>query len=312
MRNLSIMKTSIKIRELISSIHEQHIVQGNLDGCVRTALPIDQADKDSISYCRFKDERAQKIIGASKAKVIICSDELELSEIDYKEKTIVRVSNPRLTYCRILSRYFLNKSQYGIHPTAVIDKRANISDRVYIGPLCNIGNCEIGNDTVIESHVYIHSSVKIGERVTVQPGAIIGVESIAYERNEENELVHFPQLGIVTIEDDVLIGTNDIIARGPLPRSATIIGKGTKLGSSVIVGHGVKIGKHCMLVGHSTILGSVNIGSYTYISSHVCVKQGVNVGSRVVIGMSSTVLSDVPDNVVVVGTPAKQLRENVL
>ena len=306
------MKTLIKIKDLVSSIREQHIVRGNLDGYVRSALPVDQADEDSISFCRFKDERAQEIIRASKAKVIICSNELDLLEIAYKKKTLIQVSNPRLTYCRLLTTYFLNKPQYGIHPTAVIDTKANIGDRVYIGPLCNIGNCEIGNDTVIESHVYIHSSVKIGERVTVQPGAIIGVESIAYERNEEKELVHFPQLGSVTIEDDVLIGTNDIIARGPLPRSATIIGKGTKLGSLVVVGHGVKIGKHCMLVGHSTILGSVKIGDYTHISSHVCIKQGVNVGSRVLIGMGSTVLSDVPNNFVVVGTPAKQLRENFL
>ena len=67
-----------------------------------------------------------------------------------------------------------------------------------------------------------------------------------------------------------------------------------------------------MLVGHSTILGSVKIGDYTHISSHVCIKQGVNVGSRVLIGMGSTVLSDVPNNFVVVGTPAKQLRENFL
>ena len=78
----------------------------------------------------------------------------------------------------------------------------------------------------------------------------------------------------------------------------------------VIVGHGVKIGKHCIVVGHSTLMGSVKIGDYTYISSHVCIKQGVNVGSRVIVGMGSTVLSDVPDNFVVVGTPSKKLREN--
>ena len=46
------------------------------------------------------------------------------------------------------------------------------------------------------------------------PGAIVGVESIAYERNEQGELENFPQLGNVVIEDDAKIGTNDIIAKG--------------------------------------------------------------------------------------------------
>jgi len=306
------MKTSILLRDLVGSICEQYIIQGNIRGYVRSALPIDQADEDSVSYCRFKDERAQKIIRASKAKVIICSNELELSEIDYRGKTIIKVTNPRLTFIRLLARYFPNKPRHGIHPSAVVDEKAKIGDRVYVGPLCNIENCEIGNDTIIESHVYIHSQVKIGERVTIQPGVIIGAESIAYERNEYKELEHFPQLGAVLIEDDVTIGSNSVIGRGPLPRSATVIGKGTKISSLVIVGHGAIIGKHCIIVGHSTILGSVKVGDYTQISSHVCIKQGVNVGSGVLIGMSSTVLSDVSNNVVVVGTPAKILRDNFL
>jgi UDP-3-O-[3-hydroxymyristoyl] glucosamine N-acyltransferase len=303
-----VMRLSIRVKQLVDSISEQHIVRGNLHGYVRSALPIDRADEDSISFCRFKGERAQEIIRASRAKVIVCSRELELSETGYEKKTLVQVSNPRLTYSRLLTRYFMSRHQYGIHPTAVVNKKAKIGDRVFIGPLCDIGNCEIGNDTIIESHVYIHSLVKIGERVKIQPGVIIGVESTSYERNEENELEQFPQLGGVVIEDDVRIGANSIIARGPLPQSDTIIGKGTKLGINVIVGHGVKIGKHSILIGHCTISGSAKIGDYTHISSHVCVKNGINVGSRVLVGISSTVLSDVPDDWVVVGTPARQLR----
>jgi len=306
------MKTSILLRDLVGSICGQYIIQGDIRGYIRSALPIDQADEDSVSYCRFKDERAQQIIRASKARVIICSNELELSEIDYGGKTIIQVTNPRLTFIRLLARYFPSKPQYGIHPSAVVDEKAKIGDRVYIGPLCNIEKCEIGNDSIIESHAYIHSQVKIGERVTIQPGVIIGAESIAYERNEDKELERFPQLGAVLIEDDVRIGANSVIGRGPLPRSATVIGKGTKISSLVIVGHGVKIGKHCIIIGHTTLMGSVKIGDYTHISSHVCVKQGVTVGSSVLVGMGSAVLSDVPDNYVVVGTPAKRLRENFL
>ena len=59
------------------------------------------------------------MIRSSRAKVVVCSDELEFYEADSQDKILIQVSNPRLTYIRLLRRYFTPDSEYGIHPSAM-------------------------------------------------------------------------------------------------------------------------------------------------------------------------------------------------
>ena len=307
------MKREVQVKEIIESLSEQYRVLGSINRCVRSAYPIDQADDDSLCYCRSKGEQALEMIRSSKAAVIVCLDSIELSDVDYQDKTLIQVANPRLTFSRLLARYFLpDGAKTGIHPTAIVDEKARIGEKVYIGPYSYIGDCEIGEGVIIDSHVHIHDGTRIGKNVLIHPGVVIGTVTVAFERNDKEELEWFPQLGGVIIEDDVEIGANTVIARGPLERSDTIIGKGTKLDTLIHVGHGVRIGKNCIVVCLTSIFGRVKIGDCTMLSSMVCIREGVTVGSRVLVGMGSMVLEDVPDNLVVVGTPAKPIRKNIL
>ncbi len=306
------MKRKVQVKALIESLSEQHRVLGSINRYVRSAYSIDQADDDSICFCRSKGERALEMIRSSKAAVIVCSDGFEIPEEDYQDKTLIQVTNPRLTYSRLLTRYFLHRPKPGIHPTAIIDEKARIGKKVHIGPYSYIGNCEIGEGVIIDSHVHIHDGTRIGKNVIIHPGVVIGTVTVAFERNDKGELEWFPQLGGVVIEDDVEIGANTHIARGPLQRSDTVIGKGTKVDVLVHIGHGVRIGRHCVVVCITSIFGRVKIGDFTFISSQVCIREGVNVGNRVLVGMGSIVTKDIPDNLVVIGSPAKPIRENVL
>jgi UDP-3-O-[3-hydroxymyristoyl] glucosamine N-acyltransferase len=306
------MKRKLPVKVLIESLNEQYCVLGSINRSVRSVYPIDQADDDSLCFYRRSDERALEMIRSSKAAVIVCSDNLKFSEGDYQDKTIIQVANPRLTYSRLLNKYFHHRPKPKIHPSDVIDEKARIGKEVYIGPCSYIGDCEIGEGTIIEGCVYINDGTKIGKHVIIHPNVIIGTAAISFERNENGRLEWFPQIGGVIIEDDVEIGANSHIARGPLPRSETIIGEGTKLDVLVEVGHGVRIGKHCIIVGHTSICGRVTIGDYTMISSMVGIREGITIGNRVMVGMGSTVLEDIPDNLVVFGTPAKPIRKNVL
>ncbi|MBI2859566.1 MAG: hypothetical protein HYX90_10850 [Chloroflexi bacterium] len=306
------MARKVSVKALVDSMREEYRILGDPERCVGSVYPIDQADADSLCFYRTRGKRALEMVRSSKAAVIVCSDRLDFSEADYREKTLIQVSNPRNTYGKLLSRYFLHRPRPGIHPTAVINEKARIGDRVYIGPQCYIGDCEIGEGAIIEGHVYVNDGTRIGKRVIIHPGVVIGTEAIAFERDEEEELVWFPQLGGVLIEDDVEIGANTHVARGPLPRDETIIGKGTKLDVLIEVGHGVRIGRHCNLVGLTVICGHVTIGDYTMISSMVCIRQNVAIGSRVLVGMGSTVTKDIPDNVIASGSPAKPICENAI
>ena len=71
-------RMEVPIKELINSMHEQCHVLGSVDGYVRSARPIDQADDDSLCFCKEKSERALGMITSSKARVIVCSDSLKL------------------------------------------------------------------------------------------------------------------------------------------------------------------------------------------------------------------------------------------
>lgn len=281
----------ITARKIVSSMSERHEVRGSLDRCVTNARPISQADENSLSFCNLNDGHALDMIRNSRAKLIICSNEISTKKDDCVDKTLIKVSNPRLTFSRLLTLYFSSGHRSGVHPTAFVEQGASIGNNVYIGPYCYVGICEIGDDTVLEGYAYVNYGTKIGRRVKIYPGVIIGDVAVSFTRNSEGEMEEFPQLGGVTIEDDVQIGSNGVIQRGPLPGNDTVIGQGTKTGSMVVVGHGSKVGRNCLLVGSIGICGHVKIGDYTQISGKVEIKEGVNIGSRVLVGMGSTVLN---------------------
>jgi UDP-3-O-[3-hydroxymyristoyl] glucosamine N-acyltransferase len=298
----------ITIKELIDSMQEQYHVLGDLDKYVESPSPIDQADYKSLCFCKKKDDQAIEMIRSSRAKVIICSDNLNLTESDYQGKTLIQVSNPRLTFSRILQKFFTTVHEHGIHPTAIISEKARIGRDVYIGPYSYIANCEIGDGTIIDGHVYIYDGTRIGKGVIVHAGVVIGAEAVGFERNEIGEWVKFPQISGVVIEDNVEVGANSVVCRGSL--SDTLIGKGTKLDNLVRVGHGVRIGKYCIIIAGAFICGSVKIGDYTWIGPFTCIRENIRVGNQVLVGMGSVVQRDIDDNLVVSGSPARPIPKN--
>jgi len=303
------MKKEIQINELINSIHEEYHVLGTIDRYIRSVSPIDQADYDSLCFCKWKGEQALNMIKLSRALVIICSDSLEFPDKEYWGKTLIQVANPRLTFSRLLSKYFFRRSEPVIHPTAIIDNKAIIGHNVYIGPNSYIGDCQIGEGTVIDGHVYIHAETRILKGVIIHAGVVIGTTAVAFERNEKGELEWFPQISGVIIEDNVEVGANTIICRGSL--SDTLIGEGTKLDTSVHVSHGVRIGKHCIICAGSIICGSAKIGDQTWVGPHACIREKIIIGNRVFVGMGSIVQKDIPDTLTVTGNPARPIS-NVL
>jgi UDP-3-O-[3-hydroxymyristoyl] glucosamine N-acyltransferase len=202
-----------------------------------------------------------------------------------------------------LAKYFFHRPEPRIHPTAIIDEKANIGRNVYIGPNSIIEDCEIGEGTIIDGNVFIHAGTRIRKRVIIHAGAIIGTTSLAFEKNENGELEWFPQISGVIIEDNVEVGANTTICRGSL--SDTFVDKGTKIDIQVVVGHGVRIGKHCVIVAGTVICGSAKIGDQTWIGPHVCIRENITVGNKVIVGAGSVVHKNVPDNLVVTGSPAR-------
>lgn len=150
--------------------------------------------------------------------------------------------------------------------------------------------------------------VKLGRNVIIHSGTVIGEDGLGFVKDENNEWVKFPHFGRVIIEDNVEIGANCVIDRGTL--GDTVIGRGTKIENLVHVAHNAKIGKHCSIVAVTYIGGSSVIGDYAWVGPQVCIRDQIKIGSNCLIGMGSVVTKDIPDNWVVMGTPAKFVRYN--
>jgi UDP-3-O-[3-hydroxymyristoyl] glucosamine N-acyltransferase len=306
------MTVNISVKELSSTLdllNTPHKVYGNLERYVSTPAPIDTAVEGSLVFCSRQDDAALTMLRATQASVVIISNTVILDEDDYRDRTIIRVANPRLAYIKLLQAHFVTPPEYGIHPTAVIDPGAKIHDKVFIGPFSYIGQCEIDEDTVIHSNVHIFPKTRIGKRVTVFPGAVIGRDGYGFERNDSGRLERFPQIGGVIIEDDVEIGSNTVVDRGAL--SNTFIGEGSKIDNLCHIAHSVNIGKYCMVIALSIIGGSTKIGDYCHIAPSASLMNKIEIGKNVTVGMGSVVTKNIADNQVVIGVPAKPIRENV-
>ncbi|MCP9338109.1 UDP-3-O-(3-hydroxymyristoyl)glucosamine N-acyltransferase [Stutzerimonas xanthomarina] len=191
--------------------------------------------------------------------------------------TALVVANPYLAYARI-SHLFESRprASTGVHPSAVIDPTAAVdpSARIgaqvvieagaWVGPDVEIGaqsvvgaRSRIGAGGRLAARVTLCHDVIIGERVVIQPGAVIGGEGFGFA-NEQGSWEKIAQLGGVRIGDDVEIGANTTIDRGAI--SDTVIGNGVKLDNQIMIAHNVQIGDNTAMAGCSGISGSTKIG----------------------------------------------------
>lgn len=184
-------KKNIGVKALCYSIRGEYKVLGDSSRCVSVFSPIDKAGKESVAFCSKSTEEGLQRIRNSGAGVIISPKELSYREDDYDDRTLILVPNPRLAFLRVLQKFSQKKIDFGISPSAVVDK-----------------------DT----------KVIIGRNVVTQASTVIGAEGFGHEWNGKGEWEKFPQIGGVIIEDDVEIGSNTSIMRGAI--GDTIIGRG--------------------------------------------------------------------------------------
>ncbi|MEK0362644.1 UDP-3-O-(3-hydroxymyristoyl)glucosamine N-acyltransferase [Pseudomonas sp. CBC3] len=195
---------------------------------------------------------------------------------DYSGNALL-IDNPYLAYARVSHLFETRpKAASGIHPSAIIDPSAQVDPSASIGAQVVIeADAWIGADVVIGAQSFIGArsrvgaggrlasrvtlchDVRIGERVVIQPGAVIGGEGFGFA-NEKGSWEKIAQLGGVRIGDDVEIGANTTIDRGAL--SDTVIGNGVKLDNQIMIAHNVQIGENTAVAGCAGISGSTKIG----------------------------------------------------
>ncbi len=174
-----------------------------------------------------------------------------------------------------------------IHPTAVIDPRAEIHAEVEIGPYVVInGPVKVQRRTRIMAHAYITGWTEIGEDNEIHPGVILGAapQDKAYHGEES----------YLRIGDHNVFREYVQVHRGTAKESSTVIGSDNFLMASSHVGHNCKLGDHIVLANGALLGGYVEVGDHAFISGHCVVHQFVRVGELSLMRGLSGTSRDVP------------------
>lgn len=300
MKNLTI----IEINPFLDS---HALIIGKRDFYFNNVQTAENINSESLDWVNPIKTNKIEYIKASKAPVILCESSL-YNEIDELQgKCLIFVNNPKLTFLRIVEKFFCFSPQPGIHTSAIIHPEAEVSSLCHIGPNNYIGKCKVGKGSIIYGNCFIYDNTIIGENVTIHAGTVIGADGFGYQRNEKGEFEKFPHIGGVIIENNVDIGSNTSIDRGALGN--TIIKEGAKIDNQVHIAHNVKVGKHSAVIANSMIGGSTVIGDYSWIAPSVSLRDQISVGTNVVVGMGSVVTKDIPEGETWTGSPAKPIEE---
>ena len=293
---------------------------GNSDIKIKSASTLGRANEGDISF--LTNRKYEKELRTTKASAVIVGKDTPGTSV-----SLLVAENPYYAFMQIMVLLHGHRK----HKKTGISARASISDNAKIGADCHIGDfaiiedeakirdgciiypgvyigkgVQIGNDSIIYPNVTVYEGSRIGNRVIINSNSTIGEDGFGYATHKG---IHhkIPQTGIVIIEDDVEIGTCCGIERGTL--SDTIIGQGSKLGDMVTIGHGTKIGQHCLLVAQVGVAGSTNIGNHCVVGGQVGIVGHINIGNNVTIGAQAGVINNIPDNTVVLGSPAIEAEQ---
>jgi UDP-3-O-[3-hydroxymyristoyl] glucosamine N-acyltransferase len=293
-------------------------ISGDADCKIYRVATLENAGEGDIAFLNdLKRRGAMKITRAS--AVIV----KEANVNDLPTNGLI-VENPHLAYIKVAD--WLNPRvtvKAGIHANAIIDIESQIHPDVSIGALsvvesgavigagCEIGpGCFIGKDVVIGegtrfiANVTICHGVKIGKRVIMHPGVVIGADGFGLG-NDDGRWIKVPQLGSVRIGDDVEIGANTTVDRGAI--EDTVIEEGVKLDNLIQIGHNVHIGAHTAIAACTAIAGSARIGKHCAIGGAVGIVGHLDIADNVTItGMSHVSQAITEPGIYSSGTPLEE------
>jgi len=114
----------------------------------------------------------------------------------------------------------------------------------------------------------------------------------------------------VFIPDNSQIGAGAIICTGNFISCNVTVGENTLIQPRACVGHDCEIGSHSVISSMVTLAGACVVGDRTFIGMNCCVKEKTRIGADAILGMGSAVFTDVTAATIVLGNPARAMRQN--
>ena len=298
-------------------------LRGPGDLCVAGVGSLDEAQATDVSFlgqARYRDR-----VLPSKAGVVLVP--AGFATEPPPGRAWVECADPSNAFSALVAAFAPAPVSWppGVHPAAVVAASATVPASAHVGPCAVIGpevvlgertvvgagccvgaQARLGDDCILYPNVSIRERCRLGHRVILHCGVVIGSDGFGYVSGPQGH-TKIPQVGIVQIDDDVEIGALTAVDRARFGR--TWIQRGTKIDNLVQVAHNVVIGQHSIVVAQVGISGSTRIGNGVVLAGQAGLVGHLSIGDGAVVMAQSGLSKDVPPKSVVMGSPAIDRRE---
>jgi UDP-3-O-[3-hydroxymyristoyl] glucosamine N-acyltransferase len=310
----------LKLREIAERLHCH--LDGSGDVEIHRVAGIEQAQPGDLTF--IANPKYQSQLSTTKASAVIVASSLDVTP---STLPLLRTDQPYLVFAQAVGLFaHAELPAPGIHPSSVVAADARLGADVSIGPLAVIGagatigartivfpqavigpGATIGDDCVLHARVSIRERVRIGHRVVIQDGAVIGSDGFGFVRQSDGSHMKIPQHADVVVEDDVEIGANTTIDRPAV--GETRIGRGSKIDNLVQIAHGVRVGERVLFAAQVGVAGSTVVEDEVTLAGQVGVAGHLRLGKGVIATAQTGIPNSVDAGQLISGYPAIPNRE---
>ena len=293
-------------------------IVGNPDATVQTFAKIEEGVEGALSF--LANPKYENYLYETASSIVLVNRDFTPSRP--VAATMVRVDNAYEAVARLLTLYEKSTAKRkGIHPLACIAETAHVAEDCYVGPFAYVGeHAEVGSGTQIYAHAVVEERAKVGRdcliypgvsiyhdcvvgnRVILHSGCVIGADGFGFAPSATG-YEKIPQIGVVTIEDDVEVGANTCVDRSTM--GSTYVRRGVKLDNLVQVAHNCDVGSHTVMSAQVGVAGSTKVGQWCMFGGQVGIAGHIVIGDRTYCGAQSGVAGGLQKgHVTVQGSPA--------
>ena len=299
-------------------------VEGDPEVKVYNVAKIEEGTPGMLSF--LANPKYAQYLYTTKSSIVLINNDFELQgEVS---ATLIRVPDAYAAFAQLLGLYqqfmqtksgvsslsFISKdATYGedvyIGEFAFIGERVKIGNRVKIYPQAYIGDdCVIGDDTVIYAGAKLYAQTVVGKSCILHSGCVIGADGFGFAPQEDGSYKKIPQIGNVSLGDNVEIGANTCIDCATM--GSTKIHDGVKLDNLIQIAHNVELGRNTAIAAQTGVSGSTKLGSNCIVAGQVGFAGHIHIANNTKIGAQSGVLGNVKkEGEELMGYPAFNVKE---
>jgi UDP-3-O-[3-hydroxymyristoyl] glucosamine N-acyltransferase len=253
----------------------------------------------------------------TKASAILVSEPLKSMEI-----ACLVSANPYLDFARALALFYQPpRPAPGIHPMAYVAPTATLGENCSIGPFAVVGEhvrigrnavlhphvvlyegAVIGDDFLAHSHAAVREFCRIGSRVILQNGVVVGGDGFGFAKRDDGSHFKIVQSGVTVIEDDVEVQSLTSVDRATV--GETRVRRGAKIDSLVQVGHACTVGEDNIICAQTGLAGSTVLERNVLLAGQVGSSGHLTVHENAIVYAQSGIGGDVAAGTRISGSPA--------